>query len=232
MKTTLVVCSVLALFIHPFKGNGQTVGKWEILFDGSNLDKWQTSKKTNTGWIVKDKVLELSPNNIGKGEGRDLITKEKYGDFEFEFSFKISKGANTGVKYLLNNLKDLKGRSSLVGPEYQIIDDENYPGPAESKTPDGLTGASYLLYAANKKKKFNVNDWNSGKIKINKHKVGHWLNGKKILSYDLGSKGFKDKVAKSKFSAYPDFAKAEGYILLQDHGDVVQFKDIRIKRLR
>ncbi|MGC4233327.1 MAG: DUF1080 domain-containing protein, partial [Niabella sp.] len=115
-----------------------------------------------------------------------------------------------------------------------LIDDENYPGgAAESKMPEGLTGALYLIYPANKKKKFFTNNWNTAKIVKKGNTVEHWLNGAKILSYKLGSKDFKEKVGKTKFKEYPDFATADsGYILLQDHGDVAYFKDIKIRKLK
>jgi hypothetical protein len=232
MKRSIFLLSISLFFIIPFIGNCQTSGQWEILFDGTNLDKWQASDKVIAGWDIKDHILSLKANTTGKGQGRDLITKEKYDDFELEFFFKISKGANSGVKYLLNSLTDLKGKSALIGPEYQIIDDEHYPGPPESKTPEGLMGASYLLYPANNKKEYNAKDWNLGKIKVKKQKVEHWLNGKKILAYKIGSKDFNEKLGKTKYNVYPDFAKNKGYILLQDHGNVIHFKDIRIRKLK
>ncbi|MFD1631277.1 3-keto-disaccharide hydrolase [Pseudopedobacter beijingensis] len=214
----------------------QIKNNWEILFDGKDLDKWQTNsgkEVRSDSWEVKEGVLSLKPNDKGKGTGRDINTKEKYENFELILSFKLTNRANTGVKYLVNPLKDKKGNQMMVGIEYQLIDDIDYPAPAEYKTPEGLTGAVYSFYPTNKKKKFAVYDWNTIKIvKKNRH-IEHWLNGKKIVSYEIGSPDYLEKLAKNKFNQYSDLANVNsGCISLQDHGDLVYFKDIKIRRLK
>lgn len=236
MRLTIFLFSISFFFILPFIGNCQTTGQWEILFDGKNLNKWQTSKGgdiTTKDWEINDGILSLKPNSTGKGSGRDLFTKEKYENFELVMSFKLTKGANTGVKYLVNPLKDKKGRESMIGIEYQLIDDVNYPAPIQHKTPDGLTGAAYLFYPANNKKKFQVHDWNTMKIVKKGTKVEHWLNGKKILKYTIGSADYLDKLSKNKFNVYQELTNINtGMISIQDHGNLSYFKDIKVKRLK
>lgn len=215
---------------------GQIGKGWEMLIEGGNLKKWQTitgNEVSAENWTIKDGILSLKPNETGKGSGRDIITKEKFENFELVLSFKLTKGANTGVKYLVNSLKDKKGRESMIGIEYQLIDDENYPAPIEHKTPDGLTGAVYLFYPASDKKTFAVHDWNTMKIVKKGNKVEHWLNEKKIVSYKIGSVDYLEKLSKNKFNQYPELANIKsGYISIQDHGNLAYFKDIKVKRLR
>ncbi|MGC4234464.1 MAG: DUF1080 domain-containing protein, partial [Niabella sp.] len=130
------VLSILLIYCF-CEGKAQTINGWETLFDGKDLTKWQSLKgedKPIEGWKIADSTLSITPLKTSIGAGRDIITKTKYKNFELSWSFKLEKGANSGVKYLLDNIKNIKGRSSFVGPEYQLIDDENYPGgAAESK---------------------------------------------------------------------------------------------------
>ncbi|SHN12836.1 protein of unknown function [Cyclobacterium lianum] len=204
--------------------------EYEVLFDGKTVEKWR-SKQANTfpekGWKVADGMLYLE----SKGGG-DIITREKYGDFELVFEFKLTEGANSGIKYFVDTLYHEKtGKMMVNGPEYQIIDDYNYPGIKED--PNGLssTAAAYLFYAPKNKQLNPHGEWNSGKIVARGKQVSHWLNGKKVVSYTRGSKDFLKRKEENKFKEDTQYGELEeGHILLTDHGDKVYFRNIKIRK--
>ncbi len=206
------------------------VGKWEILFDGKSVDKWRAKSNNNfptTGWKVEDGLLFLD------GHGGDIITKEKYSDFELVFDFRLTEGANSGVKYFVDTLVNGKDGSIMVnGPEYQIIDDFNHPEVKQHA--DGLisTASVYLLYAPQNKKLNPAGQWNTGKIIARGDHVEHWLNGVQVLNYTRGGKDFLERKAKTKFSHDTNYGELQsGHILLTDHHDKVYFRDIKIRKL-
>lgn len=205
--------------------------QWEILFDGKNMDKWRA--KTNTafplnGWKIENGLLFLD------GRGGDIITRKTYSDFELVFDFNLTEGANSGVKYFVDTIKNsVSGNIMVNGPEYQIIDDYNYPGIKED--PNGLssTASAYLLYAPENKKLNPHGEWNTGKIVARGIKVEHWLNGVRVLSYKRGSKDFLRKKADTKFRDDLNYGELKsGHILLTDHNDRVYFRNIKIRNLR
>ena len=162
----------------------------------------------------------------GSGGG-DIMTKEKYSDFELTFHWKVTDGANSGVMYRVTT-----GDSApyLSGPEYQILDDSKHRDGNNKLT---SAGALYGLYVAADKEVKPVGQWNSAKIVQRGNAVEHWLNGKKVVSAEIGSEDWNKRVDGSKFKTWKKFgASQSGHIAFQDHGDKVWFKDIKIKSLQ
>jgi len=210
-------------------GKGKAL-EWEILFDGKNMDKWRAKSGTSfplSGWKIEDGLLFLD------GMGGDIITREKYSDFELVFDFNMTEGSNSGVKYFVDTIVNSETGNIMVnGPEYQIIDDYNYPGIRDD--PDGLssTASAYLLYAPENKKLNPFGEWNTGKIVVKGARVEHWLNGIRVVTYKRGSKDFLKRKATTKFSNDLDYGELEsGHILLTDHNDRVYFRNIKIRKL-
>jgi len=207
-------------------------GKWEVLFDGKNLAKWRKAAVDSVpskGWIIENGTLSALKGR----KGGDIITRETYSNFELECEFNLTTGANSGIKYFVNTIRNsVTGKSSPMGIEYQIIDDKNYP---EVKSdPDGVssTGSAYLLYAPKGKKLLPAGQWNKVRIVVKGKHTEHWLNGVKVTEYERNSEDFTKKVATTKFKDYPDYAKAsEGHIMLTDHGDQVYFRNMKIRKL-
>jgi hypothetical protein len=204
--------------------------EWDILFDGKNMDKWRGTANGNfpsTGWKIENGLLFLD------GKGGDIITRKKYSNFELVFDFNLTENANSGVKYFVDTLKNrVTGNIMVNGPEYQIIDDFNYPGI--KKDPSGLssTASAYLLYAPENKKLNPHGEWNTGRIVAKGVRVEHWLNGVKVLEYKRGSKDFLKRKAETKFKDDVDYGELKsGHILLTDHNDRVYFRNIKIRIL-
>jgi len=182
------------------------------------------------GWSVKDNVLKLSSGKLGG----DIITKDKYSDFDLQLDFKLAPAANTGLKYFVELLTSAKGNKVIgIGPEFQLIDDFNHPEVKDNNHPEGSTAALYLIYAPNADKKLMpAGQWNTVRVVAKGNQVEHWLNGEKVLTYQRGDTEFKERVATTKFKANPGFGEIkEGHILLQDHGDEASFRNIKLKRL-
>ena len=206
---------------------------WEVLFDGHNLNKWQNSTSDSIpykGWKIENGTLVVNSGRIGG----DIITRSTYQNFDLKLDFKLTESANSGIKYLVNRIRNAKtNTTSLMGVEYQIIDDFNYPEVKPDPNGTSSTGAVYLLYPPQGKKLLPIGQWNQVRIVVRGKQCEHWLNGKMIAQYERNSNDFKEKVAQTKFNDYPDYALADsGHILLQDHGNQVYFRNILIKRLR
>ena len=205
-------------------------GDWEILFDGENLDHWRSAKSDSfpsQGWVIEDGALVLN------GKGGDIITREKYGDFELTWEFSLTKEANSGIKYFVDSLTHQEtGQIAFNGPEFQIIDDTNHE--AIKDDPNGLssTASLYLLYAPQNKTLKSAGEWNEARIVAQDGQVEHWLNGTKVLSYERGSEDYLRRMSKTKFKDYPDYGQTDqGHILITDHQDRVFFRNMRIRRL-
>ncbi len=203
---------------------------WEILFDGKSMEKWRSKSGPGfpqKGWKIENGMLFLD------GRGGDIITKEKYSSFKLVFDFNFTEGANSGVKYFVDSITNQQnGNIMFNGPEYQIIDDFNYPDV--KKDPNGLisTASAYLLYAPVNKKLYPAGQWNTGMIRVKGNKVEHWLNGIKVVEYRRGSKDFHKRKANTKFKDDLNYGEVKsGHILLTDHSDKVFFRNIKIKRL-
>ena len=196
---------------------------FEVLFDGSSMDQWRGYKQEEIGkgWKIDGDALMFD----GSGGG-DICTRDEYGDFEFVFQWKVSEGANSGIMYRVT-MGD--GAPYLSGPEYQILDDARHRDGQSELT---SAAALYGLYKCENKKLAEVGQWNSGKIVQRGNTIEHWLNGEKVVEVEIGSDDWKERVGNSKFKDWAKFGKSStGRIALQDHGDKVWFKDIKIRRL-
>ena len=231
----VLVASIAALLLLSFRaapaaeatvGINATddVAGWKLLFDGTSTRGWRAIKKTAfpaDRWVVEDGWLHC----LGKGGG-DIITEEQFEEFELTWEWKLATGGNSGLKYFI-----LESRGA-IGHEYQIIDDERHPdGPkAEGKR---VTAAFYdVLKPQVKTPTKNPGEINHSRILVKGNRVEHWLNGTKVLEYELGSEAVKQAVAQSKFKDTKPFGeRVKGHLLLQDHNDKVWFRNIRIRDL-
>lgn len=208
---------------------------WQMLWDGSSTDGWRGARLDNfpsEGWEINDGILTvLASGGEESAAGGDIVTEETYGDFELKLDFKLTEGANSGIKYYVDT--DInKGPGSSIGLEYQLLDDAVHPDAKLGNHEGSRTLASlYDLIAADSTKLVNpVGSWNHARIISKGNHVEHWLNGIKVLEYERKSDHFRKLVAESKYKVWPSFGEAEqGHILLQDHGDRVSFKNIKIK---
>jgi hypothetical protein len=201
-------------------GNDSNV---EVLFDGNSLDQWRgyNQEEIGKGWKITDGILEFD----GTGGG-DIVTKNEYENFEFSFDWKVSPGANSGVMYRVT-LGD--SAPYLSGPEFQILDDSKH---ADGKNELTSAAALYGLYKCENKELKDVGEWNTSKIVQRGNKIEHWLNGKKVVTAEIGSEDWKKRVADSKFKDWEKFGVSpKGRIALQDHGNKVWFRNISIKQL-
>ena len=208
---------------------------WKLLWDGKTNEGWRGARLDdfpNKGWVIENGELTvLSTGGEESAAGGDIVTVDTYGDFELKVDFKLTEGANSGIKYYVDT--DLnKGPGSSIGLEYQILDDERHPDAKLGNHEGSRTLASlYDLIQADPNKPVNpIGEWNSAYILSKDNHVEHWLNGMKVLEYERGSEDFRKLVAESKYAKWPNFGEAEkGHILLQDHGDRVSFKNVKIR---
>jgi Domain of Unknown Function (DUF1080). len=208
---------------------------WKLLWDGETTNGWRGARLDSfpdKGWEIQDGVLTvLSSGGEESAAGGDIVTTELFGDFELMVDFKLTEGANSGIKYYVNT--DLnKGPGSSIGLEYQILDDAVHPDAKLGNHEGSRTLSSlYDLIKADPNKPANpIGEWNTAHIISKGSHVEHWLNGMKVLEYERGSDDFKKLVSESKYVVWPNFGEAPtGPILLQDHGDKVSFKNIKIK---
>ncbi|MEC5146031.1 DUF1080 domain-containing protein [Chitinophaga sp. 212800010-3] len=199
---------------------------WKLLFDGKTSGGWKSANGKpfpEKGWVIKDGILQTDPT---AGHGGDIITDSQYTNFELNLEFRLTSGANSGIKYyLLPN--------TSLGLEYQLIDDVNHPDAKLGMAGNRTLAALYDLIApAADKQAKPVGEWNTVRIISKGTHVEHWLNGRKVVEYERGSDAFKALVAASKYKNIKGFSEVtETPILLQEHGDAVAFRNIKIKAL-
>ena len=215
------------------KANG-----WKLLFDGKSTTGWRSARSQQfpaKGWQVNKGALNVLPSQ-GKesAHGGDIVTKEKFSAFDLSFSFKLTPGANSGVKYFVTLAEQTEG--SAIGLEYQVLDDSLHPDAKLGIAGNRTLASLYDLIKADKQSRFikPIGEWNWGRIVVHPdNRVEHFLNGIKVLEYVRGSEEYRKLVANSKYKVWQNFGEAkEGYILLQDHGDAVSFMNIKIRNLK
>ena len=200
---------------------------WQLLFDGQSAEGWRGYKKPDMSglrWVVQDGCIGLPSADGADTRGhRDIISASTYDEFDLRWEWKVQSGSNSGVKYFVVEEGD-----AAIGHEYQIIDDSKHPDAQVS--PERQTASFYDVKAATSRPTKAVGEWNQSRVLVQGNHVEHWLNGTKVLEYELGSAEMKAAVQDSKFKDHPGFGtKKKGHILLQDHGDAVCYRGIRIK---
>lgn len=197
---------------------------WKLLFDGKSLDGWRTYKAGGTigkGWVIEDGLLKKQ----AKISGGDIMTVQPVeGDFELSWEWRIAKNGNNGIKYFIT-----EERKGTLGHEYQMLDDEGHPDGKIG--PHRQTASFYDVLPPKADKPLKpVGEWNHSRVLVQGNHVEHWLNGAKVLEYELGSDAVKAAVAKSKFKNIADFGtKVRGHILLTDHNDECWFRNVKLR---
>jgi hypothetical protein len=210
---------------------------WKLLFDGKTNEGWTGAKGTGfpqKGWQISNGTITvLSSEGKESTNGGDIVTKQQFSAFDLSFEFRLTPGANSGVKYFVTLQESTTGSS--IGLEYQVLDDSLHPDAKLGRGGNRTLASLYDLIKAEKIKRFihPVGEWNTGRVVVTPdNKVTHYLNGVKVLEYVRGSQSYKDLVAISKYKVWPNFGESkEGRILLQDHGNEVSYKSIKIKSL-
>lgn len=208
---------------------------WELLWDGKTTNGWRGAKLDEfpeKGWVIEDGILKVLKGDGGEStNGGDIVTTKPYKNFMLKVDFRITEGANSGIKYFVDtNLN--KGEGSAIGCEFQILDDRNHPDAKLGINGNRTLGSLYDLIAAPEDKPFRSGFFNTAMVVVQGNHVEHWLNGVKIVEYERNTEEWNALVQTSKYKDWPNFGNAEeGLLLLQDHGDEVWFQNIKIKVL-
>ncbi|MBW8713239.1 MAG: DUF1080 domain-containing protein [Acidobacteria bacterium] len=237
LALTALATAVLATAVPAARDNGSAPNTltdaekkagWILLFDGHSLDAWRAYKKSDAAglrWKIDDNSLSLPAQTEPGTRAGDILSKDTFEQFELSVDWKVAPGSNSGIKYFV-----LEDRDSAIGHEYQVIDDERHPDAKVG--PHRQTAAFYDVLPASDRPLKPAGEWNSTRIVVRGQTVEHWLNGKKVLQYELNSPAVNAAIEKSKFKGIERFGKRQnGHLLLQDHGDQVWFRNIKIRRL-
>jgi hypothetical protein len=214
---------------------GEKKEGWSLLFDGKTMNGWRGAyldSLPTKGWEVKDGILMVQASGGAEAAfGGDIVTVEQYGSFELVVDFKLTEGANSGIKYFVTEQQP-RTPGSAKGLEYQLLDDARHPDAKLGINGNRTLASLYDLFPATKKTVHPIGEWNHARIVVRGKHVEHWLNGIKVLEYERGGKEFLVHKAESKFKDLDGFGEApKGHILLQDHGDQVLFRNIKIRIL-
>ena len=213
---------------------------WKLLFDGKTTNGWRGAymdKFPAKGWNVDNGLLTIQKSDGSESQSfGDIVTDSEYSDFDLTFDFKLTDGANSGLKYFVVEHSP-KPKGSAFGLEFQVLDDDKHPDAKLGRNGNRTVGSLYDLIPASGKKANPIGEWNTGRVISKGKHIEHWLNGAKVVEYERGSEKFRELVAMSKYKA-PEynangrFGEApKGHILLQDHGDQVAYRNIKIKTL-
>lgn len=197
---------------------------WRLLFDGESLEGWRGfgQEEPPGAWQAVDGTLALT----GEGQGGDLITEESFDDFELSLEWRVEEGGNSGVFYLVTEDANTIWEAA---PEMQVLDDANH---ADGQSPLTSAGSNFALHPVPRGVVRPAGEWNEARIVVRGDSVEHWLNGTRVVAYELGSEDWQRRVAESKFTDMPLYGRARsGHIGLQDHGDPVWFRNIRVREL-
>lgn len=218
---------------------------WVLLFNGTDFTNWRGLGRDSIPsqhWIIRDGAIEkVASGNVPKApdgqplEGGDIMTVDTYDNFDIKFDFKLTPAANSGVKYNVDEEMSTSHppRYAALGFEYQVLDDSLHPDAKLGKDGDRTASALYDMIGPNENKHMNpMGEWNQGRILKQGDHVEHWLNGEKVVAYDIGSPDFNRRLAESKYNDLKGFAdNRKGHIVLQDHGDEVWYRNIKIRSL-
>lgn len=196
--------------------------EWRSLFDGKTTNGWRGFRMDSmpAGWQVVGGALTRV------AEGGDIITKEQFDDFELTLEWKVEPGGNSGIFFRVTEAEDGVHKS---GPEMQVLDDAKH---ADGKRPETSAGAAYAIYPSPRGVVKPAGEWNSVRLLVRDNHVEHWLNGTKVVEYELGSPDWEERVRKTKFNETPRYGReTKGHIALQDHGDWVAYRNIMIRDL-
>lgn len=236
MKNHLIKIIVTFFLLYVELGFGQNTltaleqqQGFKLLWDGKTTNGWRGASLENfpeKGWKLQDGILSIEPT---EGKGGDIVTTEAYANFELSVDFKLVEGGNSGIKYFI----DPALVHSSLGLEYQLLDDDKHPDAKAGRDGNRTTASLYDLIPAPKDKVFKkIGEWNTAKIVSNGNHTEHWLNGVKVLEYERNSDEYKRLIALSKYKDLPNFGIGEkGRILLQNHGDQVFFRNIKIRQI-
>jgi hypothetical protein len=219
---------VVAIFLLVAPGLLSTIAKskWQVLFDGKSTSGWRGFRRDtfpSKCWVIEEKALKTVAG-CEKSDQIDIVTNSKYRNFEFELEWRVAPGANSGIIYLVSEDED---QTWKTGPEMQVLDDTRH---SDGKTPETSAGSLFGLIAPVNKVLRPVGEFNRARLVVNNGHVEHWLNGTRVLEYDLGSDVLAGLISKSKFKNFPKFAHvSNGHIALQYHGDDVWFRNIRVR---
>jgi hypothetical protein len=216
---------------------------WRLLWDGRTAAGWRSAKADTfpaQGWEIADGVLSVRASDGGESTGGgDIITRERFAEFELTVDFRLTPGANSGIKYLvqpgLSPIDRVTGKptavGSAIGLEFQLLDDARHPDAKRGRDGNRTLGSLYdLITAAADKQPNAIGEWNTARIVVTGRRVEHWLNGRQLLAYERGSPAFRAAVAASKYKDLAGFGEwADGHILLQDHGNHVSFRNLKIR---
>jgi hypothetical protein len=198
---------------------------FRILFDGETFDGWRGFKRPDmpAAWVVEERAMRFTAEGALEDRG-SIISVEQFGDFELRLEWKISPGGNSGIFFRVSETTD---RPYESGPEMQVLDDAGHP---DGEDPMTSAGSNYGLHAPSSPVARPVGEWNEVRMLVEQGHVEHWLNGLKIVEYELGSEEWEQLVADTKFAAWPEYGRHPvGHIGLQDHGDPVWYRHIRIR---
>ncbi|MCI0338493.1 MAG: DUF1080 domain-containing protein [Acidobacteria bacterium] len=216
--------------------SGEKTAGWRLLFDGKTFNGWRGfhSDKVPAGWVIEDGSIKKiqAQGELGQAGG-DLITVDQFSNFELRLEWKLSPRGNSGIKYLVSESLPPTGRSG-ISFEYQVLDDDSHPDAKQGAAGTRTSGAVYdLIPPSNARKLKPVGEFNQVRIIVKGNHIEHWLNGIKVVEFDRTSADFKQRIAKSKFKDTKGFGEAaKGHVLLQDHGNAVWYRNIKIRELK